>query len=189
MIKPITLELDKCLFLGHLRYNGTMVYVKHSHCSYCGNYYGHLGWPRTCPNCKRTTYLNPSPVAVVLLPFEKGLLLIRRGEKEGYGELALPGGFIESGESWEKAAAREVQEEIGLKIDETQISHFWTASSNDGMHLLIFGIISPLKEMPLFQPTHEALELLLVEEPVTTAFQLHSLALQRYFQMKKLLVG
>lgn len=160
-----------------------MVYVKYSHCSYCGNYYGHLDWPRTCPNCKRVTYLNPSAVAVILLPFENGLLLIRRGEKEGYGELAMPGGFIESGESWEQAAVRELQEEIGLQIDAKEISHFWTASSADGTHLLVFGIVPPLKEKPVFQPTHEALDLLLIDHPVPTAFQLHSDALERYFQM------
>src|SRR6185436_21045482 len=75
--------------------------MQHSHCSYCGTAFPQEApWPRMCPGCGETTWRNPLPVAVVLLPVDmtdgrRGLVVIRRGIEPGYGLLALPGGFIE----------------------------------------------------------------------------------------------
>jgi 8-oxo-dGTP diphosphatase len=48
---------------------------------------------------------------------EKGgqVLLVKRGRPPFEGRYALPGGFVESGETVEKAVTREVQEETGLR--------------------------------------------------------------------------
>ena len=45
------------------------------------------------------------------------LLLVRRASRHGRGNWQLPGGFIETGESWRQAAAREVQEEAGVTAE------------------------------------------------------------------------
>ncbi len=59
---------------------------------------------------------NPT-VVCVLLPWQIGeLVLIRRGLKDGYGKLALPGGFQNFGEDIYVAACREVKEETGITI-------------------------------------------------------------------------
>ena len=88
-----------------------------SHCSFCGHRFpGGVGWPRTCEACANVSYRNPLPVAVLVLPVEDdGVLLVRRvGPPAG---LALPSGFIEYGERWQDAAAREVADETGVRID------------------------------------------------------------------------
>src|SRR5690606_14198320 len=43
-----------------------------------------------------------------------------RGVEPHYGELDLPGGFIDPGETAEDAVARELAEEVGLKVKEAQ---------------------------------------------------------------------
>src|SRR5689334_16631711 len=94
--------------------------VANSHCGYCGSAYpSGVGWPRECPGCGETTWRNPLPVAVVLLPVQaeggrSGLVVVRRDIEPARGELALPGGFIETGETWQEAAVRELREETGL---------------------------------------------------------------------------
>jgi 8-oxo-dGTP diphosphatase len=65
-----------------------------------------------------TEYPRPS-VSVDLVIFtiaedDLKVLLIRRGTDPFKGQWALPGGFVEIDESLEKAAARELQEEVGV---------------------------------------------------------------------------
>ena len=45
------------------------------------------------------------------------ILLIQRGHEPFQGSWVLPGGIVEVGETVEQACAREVEEEVGLKVD------------------------------------------------------------------------
>lgn len=77
-----------------------------------------MNHPRYCPNCGTLVekYSNPKPTAdVVIFDDERGIILVRRA-KEPLG-MALPGGFIEEGESAEHAAVREMKEETSLDVE------------------------------------------------------------------------
>ncbi len=59
----------------------------------------------------------PLLAADAVILFRSGIVLIRRDNPPYQGSFALPGGFVEIGETVENAAAREAQEETGLVID------------------------------------------------------------------------
>lgn len=59
----------------------------------------------------------PLLAADAVILFQEGIVLIRRNNPPFQGCYALPGGFVERGETVEKAAIREAKEETGLDID------------------------------------------------------------------------
>lgn len=158
--------------------------AKDSHCSYCGAPFpaGLAGWPRTCPACGNTTYRNPLPVAVLIVPVDGGVLLVRRAVTDGRGRLALPGGYVNLGESWQQAAVREAREEMGVAIDHATVGHVRTVSAPDGT-LLVFGLAPPqsFDDLPPFVPNAETSERMLANGPTELAFDLHTQVLRDYF--------
>jgi len=160
------------------------MYKRHAHCSFCGQAFApDQPWPRRCANCGNTSYLNPLPVAVLIVPVDGGVLTVRRTITPGLGQLALPGGFIDIGETWQEAAVREAQEEAGLAFAPEEVEDFYTRSAPDGF-VLTFGTVRPraAAELPPFAPTPEASERVVVYEPVQLAFPLHTAALRTFFE-------
>lgn len=69
-----------------------------------------------CPNCSGIVknYKNPLPTVDIIIRLEGGIILIKR-KNPPFG-WALPGGFVDYGESLEAAAIREAKEETSLDI-------------------------------------------------------------------------
>jgi len=164
--------------------------MQHAHCSYCGTRYPDgLPWPRTCAGCGETTWSNPLPVAVVLLPVSygdggHGIVVVRRDIEPFRGDIALPGGFIETGESWQEAAVRELKEETGLSANPDEVDLFDVQSSPNGYSLLVFGLLPPrpAQDLPPSRPTEESMEWFVVRESVRLCFPTHTRAMAEYFR-------
>lgn len=69
-----------------------------------------------CPGCGQAirTYLNPVPTVDVIIEYAGGIVLISR-KNPPFG-WALPGGFVDYGETVEAAAVREAREETNLEL-------------------------------------------------------------------------
>ena len=157
--------------------------LKNSHCSYCGAVFAaDQPWPRTCAGCASISYVNPLPVAVLLLPVDAGVLVVRRAIPPRRGQLALPGGFIDQGESWQAAAAREMREETDITVTADEIRLFDVHSAPDGT-LLVFGTAQPRRsfDLPAFSTNVEVGERVVLARPEPLAFPLHTRVVERWF--------
>jgi 8-oxo-dGTP diphosphatase len=75
-------------------------------------------------------YRNPKPTVdvVILLGGDRVVLVERRNEPRGW---ALPGGFVDEGETLEAAAAREAREETGLAVRLVEQFHAYSDPRRD----------------------------------------------------------
>jgi 8-oxo-dGTP diphosphatase len=90
-----------------------------------------------CPSCGSNVkqYRNPFPTVDIIIEINGGILLIER-KNEPFG-WALPGGFVDYGESLETAAIREALEETSLKISDLRLLGCYSDPSRDArMHTI-----------------------------------------------------
>ena len=163
------------------------MFKQHSHCSYCGHPFEiDQAWPRTCAACGNTSFVNHLHVSVVLLPVDDGVLAVRRNIEPGIGHLALPGGYINRGESWQQAGARELLEETGVVIQPKELREFRVKSAPGGRMLIVFGLAQPMRAsaLPPFVPNEETQEICVLTTPQDLAFSTHTETLREYFEEK-----
>ena len=157
---------------------------KNFHCSYCGEAFSvEQSWPRACRACGNTSYQNPLPVVVVLVPIGAGLLVIRRNIEPQKGTLTLPGGYLDLGESWQQGGKREVLEETGVAID-GELTLYEVMNGLDDT-LIVFGLAPP-QPLTALQPfiCEETQEVQLINRPMELGFSMHTRVVARYFQEK-----
>jgi NAD+ diphosphatase len=90
----------------------------HRFCSKCGaeSEVAEAGWKRVCPVCKAEHFPRTDPVAIMLAVKDDKCLLGRQSTWPA-GFWSALAGFVEPGETLEQAAARELEEEAGIKSD------------------------------------------------------------------------
>ena len=161
---------------------------QNSHCSYCGAPFSpESTWPRACPACQQVSYINPAPVGIAIAPVHLqngriGVIGVRRNIPPRKGLIALPGGFLDVGESWQEGTVRELWEETGVQRQASSVKLIAAHSTPDGSNILIFGTTAPIDEtdLPPFKTSHEATERVILTEPTELAFPLHTQILAQF---------
>jgi len=90
---------------------------------------------KQCPHCggELTCYRNPFPTVDIIIEIpRRGIVLIKRKNQPlGW---AIPGGFVDYGETLEEAAVREAFEETGLKVELIRQWHTYSDPKRDPRH-------------------------------------------------------
>ncbi|MCD6153047.1 MAG: NUDIX hydrolase [Syntrophobacterales bacterium] len=87
---------------------------------------------RRCPNCNAEIefYHNPIPTVDIIIEIDKGKIILIKRKNDPVG-WAIPGGFVDYGESLEKAAIREAKEETSLDVTLLEQMHTYSKPDRD----------------------------------------------------------
>ncbi len=137
-----------------------------------------------CPKCQNQieVYKNPIPTVDVIIEIEsKGIVLIKR-KNPPYG-WAIPGGFVDYGESLEEAAFREAKEETNLDVELARQFHTYSDPKRDPRHHTISTIyIAKGKGIPKAQDDAAKIGIFTESNlPADIAFD-HRSILREYFK-------
>lgn len=93
-------------------------YKNNQMCGRCGTRteYGEKERMMRCPKCGNLIFPRINPAVTVAVTHEDKLLVSRYNGRKQTNLYALIAGFVEIGESAEECVAREVMEEVGLKV-------------------------------------------------------------------------
>jgi ADP-ribose pyrophosphatase YjhB (NUDIX family) len=139
-----------------------------------------------CPKCQTEIEVNKNPLTAVDIIIEidsRGIILIKR-KNPPFG-WAIPGGFVEYGESLEEAAVREAKEETSLEVDLIKQFHTYSDPKRDErFHCISTAYIAKAKGKP--EAKDDAAEIGIFSEsnlPQDLAFD-HWIILRDYFKSK-----
>jgi 8-oxo-dGTP diphosphatase len=139
-----------------------------------------------CPDCYKFYYYNPIPAACCFLTNSDGeLLMVQRSVEPRKGLWTLPGGFVESGETTEQGALRELEEETGLIGEGLSLLGVSSLGGKGG------GVIVIAYEVKVWQGEMEAktdamdLGFFSYENRPEVAFEVHQNLLEIYDSVRK----
>ena len=112
---------DSLLSLGGMAMQGLWWQSTSGFCPRCGEATDRIEgeWGKRCPRCKYEHYPHLHP-AVITLVRDGDRFLLARKQEWAPGRYALVAGFVDNGESFEGAVAREVKEEVGVDVTDIQ---------------------------------------------------------------------
>ena len=90
---------------------------------------------KPCPKCgtEIEIYRNPVPTVDIIIEIGEGRIVLIRRKNTPLG-WAIPGGFVDYGESLETAALREAKEETSLDVELTEQMHTYSKPDRDPRH-------------------------------------------------------
>lgn len=131
---------------------------------------------------------NPFPTVDIIIEIKRndgqeGIVLIER-KNPPYG-WALPGGFVEYGESLEEAARREAKEETSLEVELLRQFHTYSAPDRDPrFHTISTVFIARASGQPKAKDDARAIGIFTPEEITFPLAFDHGKILQDYFREK-----
>lgn len=138
-----------------------------------------------CPHCGGDVPVHRNPVPTVDIIIEIGdkiVLIERKNPPFGW---ALPGGFVDYGESFETAAAREAEEETSLKVQGLRQFHTYSDPDRDArLHTASTVYIGQADSPPKAGDDAARAELFTKDNLPTLAFD-HAKILADYFRRNK----
>lgn len=138
-----------------------------------------------CPHCNTEieSHRNPTPTVDIIIEIGDQIVLIER-KNPPYG-WALPGGFVDYGESYETAALREAEEETNLKVNDLRQFHTYSNPGRDPRgHTASTVFIGKADGAPTAGDDAARVELFTRDKLPTLAFD-HAEILADYFKSRK----
>lgn len=91
--------------------------------------------------------ITPKLTVDAVIPTDEGVVLIKRKNPPFQGMWALPGGFVDVGETTEAACIREVEEETGLIVEIVRLLGVYSDPSRDprGHSVSAVYVVKPLR--------------------------------------------
>jgi len=127
---------------------------------------------------------NPIPTVDIIIEVDEGIVLIER-ENPPYG-WAIPGGFVDYGESLEDAAIREAEEETSLKVRIKGQLHTYSDPNRDPrFHTISTVFVAEAEGIPKAQDDAKGIGVFREDSlPHPLAFD-HEMILKDYFERKR----
>jgi ADP-ribose pyrophosphatase YjhB (NUDIX family) len=139
-----------------------------------------------------TEYNNPVAVVVGIIPTTCSerlrLLGIIRGKPgdSGYGAIALPGGFVDPGESLEEAVAREIKQEVGFETKASSWDLLYSRHVPAKNINLVFCLYRDYVRTDVLadaKPNEEVSGFSYIDDTTKLAFPLHEEAVHQYYDI------
>ena len=156
------------------------------HCSECGSRTlkkipeGDNRERDTCESCGRIFYQSSKIVVICIPEWQGQILLCRRAIEPRRGHWCLPGGYLETGETLEEGASREVYEETFASVENLKL---FSKAELIHLNLVMFCFQGKMKNAS-FQAGQECLEVRLFEMSelleMELAFNAHRFSLEAY---------
>ena len=114
-----TLPVDEAALVVHAVAMGEW-HRSHRFCPRCGRPLEAVqaGHQLVCPGCGRSQFPRTDPAVIMAVTDDEDRCLLGRQPRWPEGRYSTLAGFVEPGESFEQAVAREVLEEVGVEVGE-----------------------------------------------------------------------
>lgn len=142
---------------------------------------------RKCPHCGKALGppRNPFPTVDIIIEMENGgiVLIERKNPPPGW---ALPGGFVDYGESLETAAVREAREETGLDVQLIgQLGAYSAPDRDPRQHTITYVFIAQAGGQPRGMDDAARADIFFEDRlPSPLAFD-HAKILEDYYRWKR----